>query len=96
MGKSTLLNFLLGNGQFEVLGDYHIRLPDRLSVLDQKNQLDEDYATILHQLTAKEKEAYLHLLHQLGFKRSRFADQSSIDWSAGEQKKSFFGPCLTW
>ncbi|WP_042225543.1 ATP-binding cassette domain-containing protein [Oceanobacillus manasiensis] len=94
VGKSTLLNFILGNGQFEIAGDYNIRLPDKLSVLNQKNQLNEDYATILNELTADEKETYLHLLHQLGFTRSRFADQSSTHWSAGEQKKVFLAHAL--
>lgn len=94
VGKSTLLNFILGKGEFEVMGDYQVRLPDKLSVLNQKNQLEEDYASILYQLTASEKEAYLHLLHQLGFKRSRFADRSSTHWSAGEQKKVFLAQAL--
>ncbi|CDO05147.1 ABC transporter ATP-binding protein uup [Oceanobacillus picturae] len=94
VGKSTLLNFIIGNGKFEITGDYHIRLPDKLSVLHQKNQLDEDYATILDDLTAKEKESYLHLLRQLGFQRSSFADRSSKNWSAGEQKKVFLAHAL--
>ncbi|GGP16355.1 ATP-binding cassette domain-containing protein [Oceanobacillus neutriphilus] len=93
-GKTTLLNFILGNGQFEVTGDYQIRLPDKISLLQQQNQLDEDHASILQQLTAEEKQSYLHLLRQLGSKRSSFADRSSDHWSSGEQKKVFLANAL--
>lgn len=93
-GKTTLLNFILGNGQFEVTGDYQIRLPDKISLLQQQNQLDEDHASILQQLTAEEKQSYLHLLRQLGSKRSSFADRSSEHWSSGEQKKVFLANAL--
>ncbi|WP_152658011.1 ATP-binding cassette domain-containing protein [Oceanobacillus sp. CFH 90083] len=93
-GKTTLLHFILGNGQFEVTGDYQIRLPNKISLLHQQNQLGKDHASILQQLTAQEKESYLHLLRQLGSKRSSFADHTSNHWSSGEQKKVFLANAL--
>ncbi|MFD1412543.1 ATP-binding cassette domain-containing protein [Oceanobacillus jeddahense] len=75
-------------------GDYQIRLPKKISLLHQQNQLDEDYASILQKLTAEEKKDYLHLLRLLGSKRSSFADRSSTHWSSGEQKKVFLANAL--
>ncbi|MGE7924165.1 ATP-binding cassette domain-containing protein [Viridibacillus arvi] len=95
VGKSTLLNFILGIEQLETIGEYRISLPQNLSILRQKNQVDIDYFSLLNQLPTKEaKEEYLHLLYQLGIERSSFSDKSSENWSAGEQKKVFLANAL--
>lgn len=94
VGKSTLLNFILGKEQLETIGEYRIQLPEHLSILSQKNQEDADYSSFIKQLSSKEKEEYWHLLHQLGTQRSSFSDKSSKDWSSGEQKKVFLADAL--
>ncbi|MFE6169772.1 ATP-binding cassette domain-containing protein [Viridibacillus arvi] len=95
VGKSTLLNFILGIEQLETIGEYRISLPQNLSILRQKNQVDIDYFSLLNQLPTKEaKEEYWHLLYQLGIERSSFSDKSSENWSAGEQKKVFLANAL--
>ncbi|ETT86441.1 ATP-binding cassette domain-containing protein [Viridibacillus sp. FSL R5-0477] len=95
VGKSTLLNFILGIEQLETIGEYRISLPHPLSILSQKNKVDIDYFSVLNQLPTKEaKEEYWHLLYQLGIERSSFSDKSSENWSAGEQKKVFLANAL--
>ncbi|MEX3622646.1 ATP-binding cassette domain-containing protein [Viridibacillus arvi] len=95
VGKSTLLNFILGREQLETMGEYRISLPQHLSILSQKNQVEIDYFSLLNQLPSKEaKEEYWHLLYQLGIERSSFSDKSSENWSAGEQKKVFLANAL--
>ncbi|WP_307067692.1 ATP-binding cassette domain-containing protein [Alkalibacillus filiformis] len=95
VGKSTLLNFILGQEKFETIGDYHIRLPDHCSLLFQTNQDILDIASALQEYALKqEREEFLYLLHQLGIKRSRFTESSSKHWSAGEQKKVFLANAL--
>jgi len=95
VGKSTLLNFILGIEHLETIGEYRISLPQHLSILSQKNQVDIDYFSLLNQLPTKEaKEEYWHLLYQLGIERSSFSDKSSENWSAGEQKKVFLANAL--
>jgi len=94
VGKSTLLNFILGKEQVETIGDYRINLPDH-SNLSQKNQEDVDYSTFIkHFSTKEEKEEFWHLLYQLGIQRSSFSDKSSKNWSYGEQKKVFSANAL--
>ncbi|WP_255511523.1 ATP-binding cassette domain-containing protein [Viridibacillus arvi] len=95
VGKSTLLNFILGIEQLETIGEYRISLSQHLSILSQKNQVDIDYFSLLNQLPTKEaKEEYWHLLYQLGIERSSFSDKSSENWSDGEQKKVFLANAL--
>ncbi|MFJ8260784.1 ATP-binding cassette domain-containing protein [Rummeliibacillus sp. NPDC094406] len=95
VGKSTLLNFILGTEQLETIGEYRINLPEHLSILRQKNQKDVNYFSFLNQLSTKEaKEEYWHLLYQLGIERSSFSDKSSKNWSAGEQKKVFLANAI--
>ncbi|PAV28026.1 ABC transporter ATP-binding protein [Virgibacillus profundi] len=94
VGKSTLLDFILGNEHWETTGEYRVNLPENLSVLNQKNQDDLDYPSFINKLNSKEKENYWHLLHQLGVHRSSFSDKSSKDWSSGEQKKVFLADAL--
>lgn len=93
-GKSTLLDFMLGDEQLETIGEYETKLPERVSVLKQKNQTNTGYASLLQQFDAKEKETFWHLLHQLGMQRTAFANHSSKNWSAGEQKKIFLAKAL--
>ncbi|SES63357.1 lincosamide and streptogramin A transport system ATP-binding/permease protein [Oceanobacillus limi] len=96
VGKSSLLDFILGKEQLETTGEYHINLPhsDQLSIFSQKNQEDLDHSSFLKQLSAEGKEEYWHLLHQLGIKRGKFSDDSSKNWSSGEQKKAFLAHAL--
>ncbi|WP_377558956.1 ATP-binding cassette domain-containing protein [Ornithinibacillus salinisoli] len=95
VGKSSLLNFILGEEQLETIGECKISLPENLSILSQKNQEEVGYSSLIDQLTSKdEKEEFWHLLHQLGIKRSSFSDKSSINWSSGEQKKVFLANAL--
>ncbi|WP_264158140.1 ATP-binding cassette domain-containing protein [Psychrobacillus glaciei] len=95
VGKSTLLNFILGTERLETIGEFRINLPDQLSKLSQKDQEDLDYFSLLNRLSTKElKEEYWHLLYQLGIERSSFSDKSSENWSAGEQKKVFLANAL--
>ncbi|GEN45690.1 ATP-binding cassette domain-containing protein [Alkalibacillus haloalkaliphilus] len=95
IGKSTLLNFILGQDKFETMGEYHLRLPENCSTLHQSNQHILDIASALKAYPfKKEREQFLYLLHQLGIKRSRFTEPSSKHWSAGEQKKVFLANAL--
>ncbi|MBK3496449.1 ABC-F family ATP-binding cassette domain-containing protein [Viridibacillus sp. YIM B01967] len=95
VGKSTLLNFILGREQLETIGEYRINLPEHLSILSQKKQEDLDYSSFIKRLTTKEeKEEFWHLLYQLGIQRSSFSDKSSENWSYGEQKKVFLANAL--
>lgn len=95
VGKSTLLQFILGVKYLETVGEYRIHLPRKISILNQKNEQDVDYASYLQQLTIKEeKQAFWHLLYQLGIDRHSFTDTSSQHWSAGEQKKVFLAHAL--
>ncbi|WP_391115889.1 ATP-binding cassette domain-containing protein [Psychrobacillus sp. L3] len=95
VGKSTLLNFILGTEQVETIGEYRLNLPEHLSILSQKHQEDVDYFSILNRLSTKEvKEEYWYTLYQLGIERSSFSDKSSKNWSSGEQKKVFLANAL--
>ncbi|UCZ54829.1 ATP-binding cassette domain-containing protein [Bacillus shivajii] len=95
VGKSTLINFILGKEQLETVGDYEITLPKNLSTLSQKNQENIDFSSLMHKLSSKsDKEEFLHLLHQLGINRAHFSDPTSKDWSSGEQKKVFLANAL--
>ncbi|MDV2583202.1 ATP-binding cassette domain-containing protein [Alkalibacillus haloalkaliphilus] len=95
IGKSTLLNFILGQDKVETIGEYHIRLPNNCSTLRQTNQHILDIASAIKEYPLKqEREQFLYLLHQLGIKRSRFTESSSKHWSAGEQKKVFLANAL--
>ncbi|MFF2753074.1 ATP-binding cassette domain-containing protein [Psychrobacillus sp. NPDC058041] len=95
VGKSTLLNFILGTEQLETIGEYRINLPENLSILSLKNQADLDYSSSINQLSTKEeKEEYWHLLYQLGIERSSFSNKTSKNWSDGQQKKVFLANAL--
>lgn len=94
-GKSTFLKFILGMENLEVRGEYNICLPEHLSVLHQKNNENQDYLSMLRKLSTKaDKEEYWHILHQLGIERSKFTNQISATWSAGQQKKTFLANAL--
>ncbi|WP_246056142.1 ATP-binding cassette domain-containing protein [Alteribacter natronophilus] len=93
-GKSSLINFLLGREEVETTGEHRVQMPEKLSVLEQKNQREKDYGSLLGRLSFREKEEYLHLLRQLGMERSRFSDQTSRHWSEGEQKKVFLAHAI--
>lgn len=95
VGKSTLLNFIVGTEQLDTIGEYRINLPEHLSILSQKHQGDVDYFSSINRLSTKEeKEEYWYLLYQLGIHRSSFSDKSSENWSSGEQKKVFLANAL--
>ncbi|KGX91132.1 ABC transporter ATP-binding protein [Pontibacillus halophilus JSM 076056 = DSM 19796] len=93
IGKSTLLSYIRGDRSLETMGDVELKVPRNTSMLSQNNG-EEDYPSLLAQLTAKEKEAYWHFLHQLGMKRTQFKASSSNHWSSGEQRKMFLANAL--
>ncbi|WP_027964109.1 ATP-binding cassette domain-containing protein [Halalkalibacillus halophilus] len=94
VGKTTLLEYILGNKSFETIGEYDVRLPHHISSLKQSMLTEFDYTSFLFNLTNEEKEGFWYLLHQLGMHRSRFTNQSQPSWSAGEQKKILLAHAL--
>ncbi|WP_042475636.1 ATP-binding cassette domain-containing protein [Bacillus ndiopicus] len=94
VGKSTLLKFILGIEKFETVGDYRIDLPKDISIFHQKNDDNENYLSMIDQLTKEEREEYWHVLYQLGIERSKFTDKTSATWSAGQAKKAFLAKAL--
>ncbi|WP_245998217.1 ATP-binding cassette domain-containing protein [Aquisalibacillus elongatus] len=95
VGKSTLLNFIIGEEKLETIGEYDIKLPEQQSVLHQKNQGRVDLHSYLQSMTSKEeKEEYLYLLHQLGMSRKLFSSPQGKQWSSGEKKKMLLAKAL--
>lgn len=84
VGKSTLVQFIVGAKQFETVGEYRINLPASYSYLQQ----EADAAQYVQLNEYRNKEVYWRLLNQLGVPSSKFRDATTEQWSAGQTKKA--------